>query len=96
MKLFKFLDFTKDGKGIEKDAPQKRAFFRFWSRFWEKRYRLIGANFLYLPSAIISLFVATLVFLVAASLFVTLEGSDNAISQFLQNRNPQRKWQGRQ
>ena len=57
MKLFKFLDFTKDGKGIEKDAPQKRAFFRFWSRFWEKRYRLIGANFLYLPSAIISLFV---------------------------------------
>jgi len=86
LKLFKFLDFTKDGKGIEKDAPQKRAFFRFWSRFWEKRYRLIGANFLYLPSAIISLFVATLVFLVAASLFVTLEGSDNAISQFLQNR----------
>ncbi|HOA32818.1 MAG: DUF624 domain-containing protein [Clostridiaceae bacterium] len=85
MKLFK-LDFNKDGKGIEKDAPQKRAFFRFWIRFWEKRYSIIGANFLYLPSAIISLFVATLIFLVAASLFVTLEGSDNAIAQFLQNK----------
>ncbi len=38
---------SKPGKGIEKDAPEKRRFFLFFELFFEKFTKLIGLNFMY-------------------------------------------------
>lgn len=38
---------SKPGKGIEKDAPEKRRFFLFFELFFEKFLKLVGLNFLY-------------------------------------------------
>ncbi len=38
---------SKPGKGIDKDAPEKRRFFLFFELFFEKFTRLIGLNFIY-------------------------------------------------
>lgn len=50
--FFGFGDFTKEGKGVDKDAPQKRSFFLFWELFFRKFSRLISLNLLYLVSVI--------------------------------------------
>lgn len=86
MKFFKMVYFTKEGKGIDEKEPQKRAFFRFWSRFWEKRYSIIGANFLYLLGGIISLAIASFVFFISISLFVNLDGTDNILGVLLESQ----------
>ena len=38
---------TKPGKGIEKDAPEKRRFFLFFEIFFDKFFKLIQLNFIY-------------------------------------------------
>ncbi|MBO7289202.1 MAG: YesL family protein [Clostridia bacterium] len=38
---------SKPGKGIEKDAPEKRRFFLFFEVFFGKLTKLIGLNFMY-------------------------------------------------
>ncbi len=38
---------SKPGKGIEKDAPEKRRFFLFFELFFQKFTKLIGLNFMY-------------------------------------------------
>jgi len=38
---------TKPGKGIEKDAPEKRRFFLFFELFFEKFFKLVKLNFIY-------------------------------------------------
>lgn len=38
---------TKPGKGIEKDAPEKRRFFLFFELFFGKFFKLVTLNFLY-------------------------------------------------
>ena len=57
--------FTKPGKGIEKDAPQKRSFFLFFDIFFRKFWHLIRLNLLYtltmLPTFIIVFLLAGLV-----------------------------------
>ena len=39
--------FMKPGKGIDKDAPQKRSFFRFFDIFFRKFWHLIRLNLIY-------------------------------------------------
>lgn len=78
--------FTKEGKGIDKGEPQKRAFFRFWSRFWEKRYSIIKSNLLYLVAGLLSLAIASIVIFFALSLFAALDGDESAIGLLLQNK----------
>lgn len=83
MKFFNLVNFTKEGKGVEKDEPQKRAFFRFWIRVWEKRYSLIGSNLLYLLSGILSGAIIAVVYYFALALFAALDGGEGSISMLL-------------
>ena len=42
--LFGFLDFTKEGPGIKKDGPKKKAFFVFFETFFRNFWRFIIIN----------------------------------------------------
>lgn len=48
MGLFSNKSYYKPGKGIEKDAPEKNAFFRFFEVYGRKFWRFIQVNFIYL------------------------------------------------
>ncbi|MCL2637681.1 MAG: DUF624 domain-containing protein [Oscillospiraceae bacterium] len=48
MPLFGFFDYGKAGKGIAKDAPVKRPFFKFWELFARKFWKFFFINFIYL------------------------------------------------
>ena len=48
MGLFSYKSYYKPGKGIEKDAPEKNAFFRFFEIYGRKFWRFIEVNFIYL------------------------------------------------
>ena len=45
--IFGLFDFTKPGKGIDRDAPEKHPFFLFFELLWRKLGRLIFLNFIY-------------------------------------------------
>ena len=45
-------DFTKEGKGVEKDAPKKRGIFAFFELFFRKFGRLCKLNLLYVVACI--------------------------------------------
>lgn len=45
--LFGFLDFTKEGPGIKKDGPKKKAFFVFFETFFRNFWRFILINVVY-------------------------------------------------
>lgn len=45
--FFGFLDFTKEGPGISKDAPKKKAFFVFFETFFRNFWRFILINVVY-------------------------------------------------
>jgi uncharacterized membrane protein YesL len=45
--LFGFFDFTRPGKGVNPDDPEKRAFFRFLDILWHKKGKLITVNMMY-------------------------------------------------
>lgn len=57
--------FDKPGPGVDPNAPQKRSFFRFFDIFFRKFWHFIKANLLYLltliPTAIIMLFLSSIV-----------------------------------
>lgn len=50
-------DYTKEGKGVDKNAPKKRGLFAFFELFFRKFWRLIKLNLLYilacLPTAVV-------------------------------------------
>lgn len=48
MGLFSNKSYYKPGKGVEKDAPQKNAFFHFFELYGRKFWRFIEVNFIYL------------------------------------------------
>lgn len=58
-------DFTKEGKGVAKNAPKKRGVFAFFELFFRKFGRLVKLNLLYLvaniPTFLIMFFVSGLV-----------------------------------
>jgi uncharacterized membrane protein YesL len=41
------MDPSRPGKGVDKDEPQKKAFFRYWALVWRKFTRFITLNFIY-------------------------------------------------
>lgn len=47
-----FGNYMKEGKGVDKDAPQKRGMFAFFELFLRKFWKLIRLNMLYLVSNI--------------------------------------------
>ncbi len=48
MGLFSYKSYYKPGKGVDKDAPEKNAFFRFFEIYGRKFWRFIEVNFIYL------------------------------------------------
>lgn len=48
MGLFSYKSYYKPGKGVEKDVPEKNAFFRFFEIYGRKFWRFIEVNFIYL------------------------------------------------
>ncbi|MDR2559448.1 MAG: DUF624 domain-containing protein [Oscillospiraceae bacterium] len=47
MPLFGFFDYNKSGKGVAKDAPVKRPFFKFWELFARKFWKFFYINLVY-------------------------------------------------
>ena len=43
-----FGDYEKAGPGVAKNAPKKKAFFRFWDAYLPRFWKLCGLNFIYL------------------------------------------------
>lgn len=72
MKLFSSDRYTKEGKGIDKNTPEKHGFFKFWEIAWAKKYKLIGLNFIYFIPNIIAVAFAVLSYFVSTSLFYSL------------------------
>ena len=48
MGLFSYKSYYKPGKGVEKDAPEKNAFFRFFEIYGRKFWRFLEVNLIYL------------------------------------------------
>lgn len=46
-----FYNYNVSGKGVAKNAPKKKPFFRFWELFASKFWKLISLNFLYFISS---------------------------------------------
>ena len=47
MAIFGFFDYNKAGKGVAKNEPQKRAFFKFGELFARKFWKFFSINFIY-------------------------------------------------
>ena len=77
MKFIKMVHFTKEGKGIDKDAPPKRAFFRYIELFWRKRFKLIGTNVLYVIFNILMTALVIAIMYILSSLSLTITGTTN-------------------
>lgn len=45
--FFGFLDFTKEGPGIKKGGPKKKAFFVFFETFFRNIFRFVSINLVY-------------------------------------------------
>ena len=44
---FKLFDYQSSGKGVSKEAPQKKPFFRYWEIFGRKFWKIIELNLIY-------------------------------------------------
>ena len=86
LKIFNSNRYTKEGKGIDKNAPEKHGFIKFWEIVWFKKYKLVAINFLYFIPNLIAVFFAVLSYFVSTSLFYSLSsnasvGSSQASSE---------------
>lgn len=75
LKIFNSDRYTKEGKGIDKNTPEKHGFIKFWEIAWFKKYKLVAINFLYFIPNLIAVFFAGLSYFVATSLFYSLSGN---------------------
>ena len=56
--FFGFFDFTKEGPGVSKDAPQKKRFFQFFELYFRKLSKLVSVNLLFLLFCLPAIFLA--------------------------------------
>lgn len=59
--FFGFFDYTKPGKGVDPDEPQKHPFFHFWELLWRKLSRFLIINLLYF---VVFLPILTLIYII--------------------------------
>ncbi len=78
MGLFK-VDYTKEGPGIDKNAPPKRAFFRYFELLWAKRFKIFQGNILYFGFNLITLLIVFVILYYLSSFAFTLTGRDMSI-----------------
>lgn len=55
-----FYNYNESGKGIAKNGPKKKPFFRFWEQFAGKFWKLITLNFVYVVTSGIAFVIAGL------------------------------------
>ena len=55
-----FYNYSESGKGVAKNGPKKKPFFRFWELFARKFWNLITLNFVYVITSGIALLLAGL------------------------------------
>ena len=91
MNLFKKI-YLKEGKGIEKDEPEKRAFFRFWEIVWLKRFKLIAINFLYFVTNIIPTVLAAASYVVAVAFYFTVTHGISVTKAIEASEHPDMAW----
>ena len=74
--FFGLFDFTKPGKGVEKDAPKKAAFIVFFELLGRKAWTLTKLNFMFLlfnlPALVIAFFL-TYIFIPDLSVLLETE-----------------------
>lgn len=51
--IFGFFDYTKPGKGVEKDEPQKPRFLFFWELYFRKFWKLVQLNLLFVAFSLL-------------------------------------------
>lgn len=51
--FFGFLDFTKEGPGISKNAPKKKAFFVFWETYLRNFWRFFSINLVFFATSLL-------------------------------------------
>ena len=68
--FFGFFDYTKPGKGIEKDAPEKRPLFLFFELLWMRLGQLVTLNLIWF--VIILPLLTTLYFFIYVFIFTEL------------------------
>lgn len=51
--IFGFFDYTKPGKGVEKDEPKKPRFLLFWELYFRKFWKLIQLNLLFVAFSLL-------------------------------------------
>lgn len=73
--------YDKPGKGIDKDAPQKRSFFRFFDIFFRKFWKLVSVNLLYILTSLPTLI---LVFLLSGIISGNILMAEN-VKALMQN-----------
>ncbi len=91
MNLFKKI-YLKDGKGIDKDQPEKRAFFRFWEIAWLKRFKLIAINLLYFVTNLIPTILAAAGYIVSVAFYFTVTHGISVTKAISESRNPDGAW----
>lgn len=55
-----FYNYNESGKGVAKNGPKKKPFFRFWEQFAGKFWKLISLNFVYVVTSGIAFVMAGL------------------------------------
>jgi len=86
--FFQRLIYGKEGPDIEKDAPEKRAFFRFWEIGWNKRFKLVGINFIYFLFDLIPTALAAAGYILAVSFYFTLARGTSVWENIENSANP--------
>lgn len=86
--FFKRIIYGKEGPDIPKDEPEKRAFFRFWEIFWNKRFKLIGINFIYFICNLIPSAIAGAGYMLAVSFYFTLSKGISVWTAIQASENP--------
>ncbi len=81
-----FGNYSKPGKGVDKDAPQKRAFFRFLELYFRKFWQIMNIALIYFFAAIPT-FIITLAasFLVVTSFSALNGGAIRSLMEMIGN-----------
>ncbi len=81
MSLFNSERYTKPGKGVEKNEKQKPAFVRFFITFWNKRFKILGVNALFVLFNLVALALLWLCFTGAVSFYNSFNGGSEFLAK---------------
>lgn len=81
--IFGMFDFTKPGKGVEKDEPKKKGFARFWELAKRKLWSYVKLNFFYLITCIPAFVVVWLILTQILQQMANAQGDALAAITFL-------------